>query len=71
MELYACVRRFTRKEGMLNGLKTLIKKFITPALSIDYQALGPHDGPTNMHIRSYLIILLTEVRDMCSFNLLV
>jgi len=33
-------KEFSEKRRNVNGLKTLIKKMITPALSIDYQVPG-------------------------------
>jgi len=45
MDLHACVRMFSEKRRDVNGLKTLTKKLITLALSIDYQVSGVRDGP--------------------------
>jgi len=35
-----------KEKRKVNGLKTLIKKLITLALTIDYKILGVLDGPT-------------------------
>jgi len=35
-----------KEKRKVNGLKTLIKKLITLALSIDYKIMGVLDGPT-------------------------
>jgi len=49
-------------------LKTLIKKLTTLALSIDYQVLGAHDGPTCTSVANCTfvlgIILLSGVREI-------
>ena len=37
---------FSKKRRNVNGLKTLIKKLMTLALSTDYKLVGSHDGPT-------------------------
>jgi len=39
MELHVC-KTFSEKGRNVNGLKTLIKKLITLALSIDYEVPG-------------------------------
>jgi len=58
----AGIKMFSEKRWNLSGLKALIKKIVSTALSIDCG----HIHRTNVHFicRLYLIILLTEVRDM-------
>jgi len=65
MELHACVRCFLRKGVTLIGLKSLIKETDNTGTIKRLPGSG-RPQLTNMHFscRLYLIILLTEVRDM-------
>jgi len=63
---YACVRCFLRKDATLIGVKILIKKIIDN-IGLIKRLPGsgrPQRINTHFSLRSYLIILLTEVRDM-------
>jgi len=53
-------KMFSEKWRYVNGVKILMKKLITPALSIDYRELGHHDGLTSVTYSTWFCCLKSE-----------